>query len=63
MSNENLDPVALPTVAEMLRITANNQAEFMGQVAEHIDKLEAEVVKLTQRVEELEKANPTDDLK
>jgi hypothetical protein len=28
----------------------------MEQVAEHIDKLEAEIVKLTQRVKELEES-------
>ena len=56
MSNENLDPAAIPTVAGMLRITANNTAAFMEQVAEHIDKLEAEIVKLQQRVTELEES-------
>ena len=56
MSNENLAPPNLPTVAEMLRVTGANTAEFMKQVAEHIDKLEAEVVQLTQRVKELEES-------
>lgn len=53
MSNENLTP---PNVAEMLRVTGNNTAIFMGQVAEHIDKLEAEIVQLQQRVKELEES-------
>ena len=56
MSNENLDPAAIPTVAGMLRVTAGNTAAFMEQVAEHIDKLEAEIVKLQQRVTELEES-------
>jgi cell division protein FtsB len=56
MSNENLDPAGLPSVAQMLRVTGNNTAVFMEQVAEHIDKLEAEIVKLTQRVKELEES-------
>lgn len=50
---ENLTP---PTVAEMLRITGANTAAFMENIAEHIDTLEAEVVKLTQRVKELEES-------
>jgi uncharacterized protein YceH (UPF0502 family) len=54
MSNENLAPVDIPTVADMLRMTGANTAEFMKQVAEHIDKLESEIVQLRQRVEELE---------
>lgn len=56
MSNENLVPPELPSVAEMLRVTGVNTAEFMKQVADHIDKLEAEVVQLTQRVKELEES-------
>jgi hypothetical protein len=55
MSNENLVPPNVPSVAEMLRITGANTAQFMEQVAAHIDKLEAEVLKLQHRVEELEK--------
>ena len=57
MSNENLVPPALPTVAEMLRVTGANTAEFMKQVAEHVDKLEQEIVKLQNRVTELESSN------
>jgi phage shock protein A len=57
MSNENLAPPNLPSVAEMLRITGGNTEAFMGQVAEHVDKLEAEIVKLRERVAELEKQN------
>lgn len=51
MTNENLQP---PSVAEMLRITGANTSQFMEQVAVHIDKLEAEIVKLQNRVAELE---------
>ena len=50
MSNEDLKP----TVPQMLRMTGENTAQFMEQVADHIDKLEAEVARLTARVNELE---------
>lgn len=48
---ENLAP---PSVAEMLRITGGNTAQFMEQVAAHVDKLEQEVLQLQQRIAELE---------
>jgi ubiquinone biosynthesis protein UbiJ len=48
---ENLTP---PSVPEMVRMTGNNTAEFMKQVADHIDKLESEIANLQQRVTELE---------
>lgn len=54
MSNENLAP---PSVPEMLRMTGANTATFMEQVADHIDKLETEVARLTARINELEGAS------
>lgn len=57
MSNENLVPPTIPSIPEMLRITGGNTATFMEQVADHIDKLEAEVARLTARVNELEGAS------
>lgn len=54
MSNENLVPPNLPSVAEMLRITGGNTAQFMEQVAAHVDKLEASIVQLQNRIAELE---------
>jgi outer membrane murein-binding lipoprotein Lpp len=48
---ENLTP---PSVSEMLRITGTNTAAFMDHIAEHVEKLEAEIVALQKRVEELE---------
>lgn len=51
MSNENLQP---PAVSEMLRVTGKNNAVFMEQVANHIDKLEQDVVQLKKRIAELE---------
>lgn len=54
MSNENLAPTNLPTIPEMLRITGGNTAQFMEQVALHIEKLEDEVSQLRKRVEEME---------
>jgi ubiquinone biosynthesis protein UbiJ len=41
----------------MLRITGGNTAEFMKQVADHIEKLEDAVVQLKARVTELENDN------
>ena len=54
MSNENLVPPALPSVAEMLRVTGGNTATFMEQIAQHVEQLEMEVDRLTTRVKELE---------
>ena len=51
MTNENLTP---PGVPEMLRMTGENTAEFMKQVADHIEQLEKRVVELGNRVTELE---------
>lgn len=47
----------LPTVPEMLRMTGINQADFLEQVAVHIEKLEEAVSQLRTRVEELEITN------
>jgi hypothetical protein len=54
MNTENLTP---PSVPDMLRITGGNTAQFMEQVADHIEKLEQEVARLTARVSELEIQN------
>jgi predicted metalloprotease with PDZ domain len=43
-----------PTVVDMLRTTANNTAEFMDKVAAHIETLEQELIRLRQRVQEME---------
>ena len=50
MSNENLKP----TVAQMLRMSGGNTAEFMEQVALHVEKLEMEVARLKERVADME---------
>jgi polyhydroxyalkanoate synthesis regulator phasin len=50
MSNENLQP----NVAEMLRMTGDNTAQFMEHVASHIEKLEQQVKDLSARITELE---------
>lgn len=42
------------TVPSMLRTLGENNKGFMEQVAEHIEKLEGEIVRLTARVNELE---------
>ena len=54
MGNENLAPTNFPSIPEMLRLTGGNTAQFMEQVALHIEKLEAEVDRLAHRVRELE---------
>lgn len=54
MSNENLLPPVLPSIAEMLRVTGKNTTAFMEHIANHIEQLEAEVERLTSRVQELE---------
>ena len=51
MTDENLTP---PNVPEMLRVTGENTAEFMKQVADHIQELENRVATLQARVIELE---------
>jgi hypothetical protein len=51
MGNENLAP---PSVSEMVRVTAENNAVFMQQIADHIDKLEQAIVDLQTRIAELE---------
>jgi hypothetical protein len=56
MSNEDLRP----SVGQMLRLTGANTAQFMEQVAEHIEGLEMEVARLQERVTQLESANNAD---
>ena len=41
-------------VSDMLRMTAGNTTNLMVQIAEHIDKLESEILALGQRINELE---------
>jgi len=48
------EEVKQPSVPEMLRMTGANTAEFMIQIAEHIEKLEAEVISAKARIDELE---------
>jgi hypothetical protein len=45
------------SVSEMLKLTGVNTAEFMKQVADHIDKLEERIGALANRVQELESQN------
>jgi len=53
MNEEN----QVANVPEMLRVTGENTAEFMRQVAAHIDKLEEAVKQLQARIAELEDDN------
>jgi len=55
--NENLQP----NVAQMLRMTGDNTAQFMEHVAGHIEKLEQQVKELSARIAEFERAQ--DDVK
>ena len=57
MSNENLVPPNVPSVAEMLRITGGNTAQFMDQVALHIEKLESEIMRLTAMIQDMSSQN------
>jgi hypothetical protein len=50
MTNENLQP----SVGQMLRLTGANTAQFMEQVAQHMEKLEAELALANARITELE---------
>lgn len=43
------------SVSDMLKKTGENTANFMIKVSEHIDTLEAEVIKLRERIAELER--------
>ena len=43
-----------PKVSDMLRLTSKNTTEFMLQIADHIDKLEDQVVQLSYRIAQLE---------
>lgn len=54
MSDETLRP----SVSQMLRMTGANTATFMEQVAAHIEKLEMEVDRLTERVAQFEAKEP-----
>ena len=42
------------SVSDMLKKTGENTANFMIRVSEHIDTLEAEIIKLQERIAELE---------
>jgi hypothetical protein len=52
MTEETQQPTL--NVSEMLKMTGANTAEFMSQVAAHVDKLEETIVQLTNRITELE---------
>jgi len=43
-------------ISDMLRQTGENYSQFMQQVANHIDKIEIQVISLEQRILELEEA-------
>lgn len=51
MTNETPQTIS---VSDMLKKTGENTANFMIKVSEHIDTLEAEIVKLQERISELE---------
>lgn len=48
------EQVSVKSVADMLRATGLNTAQFMQQVAAHVEFLEMEVVRLQDRVTQLE---------
>jgi hypothetical protein len=45
------------SVSQMIRTSAENQAVFLTQIAEHIEKLENALVELQNRVTEMENTN------
>jgi ubiquinone biosynthesis protein UbiJ len=55
------EEVKAPTVPEMLRMTGDNTAEFMMQVADHIERLERAVEELKARIVELESTSGNDN--
>lgn len=62
MINENVEfiedeEVSVKSVSEMLRATGINTADFMQQVAAHVEFLEMEVSRLQERVTQLEATN------
>ena len=50
-----------PTVPQMLRMSGENTAEFMMQVADHIERLEKAVADLKARVVEMESSIGNDN--
>lgn len=48
------EQVSVKSVSDMLRATGLNTAQFMQQVAAHVEFLEMEVVRLQDRVTQLE---------
>jgi len=50
-----------PTVPQMLRMTGENTAELMMQVADHIERLEKAVADLKARVVEMESSIGNDN--
>lgn len=43
-----------PSVSDMVRMTSENTADFMRQLADHVDGLTGQVATLTARILELE---------
>jgi hypothetical protein len=54
MNEEKTQDGSKMKVSDMVRATANNTEHMLNQIANHIDKLEAEVIRLTLLVEKLE---------
>jgi hypothetical protein len=50
-----------PTVPQMLRMTGENTAEFMMQVADHVERLEKAVEELKARIVEMESSIGNDN--
>ncbi len=51
MENETQEQIK---ISDILRQTASNSSELMTKIADHIDKLEQEIVQLRNRISELE---------
>jgi hypothetical protein len=56
-----MEEVKQKSVSEIIRETAYNQSEFLTRIAIHIDSLEQEVVRLSQRITDLESKEVSND--
>lgn len=61
MTNETETQQQMPSVSDMVRTTAENQSDFLVQVAAHIDELEGVILTMQRRIAELESPHDTSE--
>lgn len=49
------------SVSNMVRLTSENSSKFWAEIADHIDQLEETIVRLNNRILELESPNENSD--